>query len=158
MGSCISSTYEVKSERTYNVNSRELNNASKRLVPYENIYGYKTTKYDKKPGDVSAEVVEHLENTFKKRYLQYAQYDLRLKNIQEMVANYVYVDPKKYDDTKEKSLEAAIEHIDFAFGKCLFDKDLNKNNQFKYTDEEKYNIYKDIRGIMLEKYGFSLER
>ena len=154
MGSCISSTYEVKSERTYNVNSRELNNASKRLVPYENIYGYKTTKYDKRPGDVSVEMVKQFENTLKERYSEYKRKNLKLEETQEKITNFIY----KIFDNRDDSLEAAIQHIDFVFGKCLFDKDLNKNNQFKYTDEEKYNIYKDIRGMMLEKYGFSLGR
>ena len=123
-------------------------------VPYSNIYPYKSTKYYEKPGDLSAETVKETENIIKKRYLQYIQGDFRLKQMQNKIVAYIY---NTLDDRSD-SLEGAIQHIDFAFGKCLFDKDLNKNNQFKYTDEEKYNIYKDIRGMMLEKYGFSLER
>ena len=123
-------------------------------VPYSNIYPYKTTKYDKRPGDVSVEMVKQFENTLKERYSEYKRKNLKLEETQEKITNFIY----KIFDNRDDSLEGAIQHIDFVFGKCLFDKDLNKNNQFKYTDEEKYNIYKDIRGMMLEKYGFSLGR
>ena len=123
-------------------------------VPYNNVYPYKTTKYDKRPGDVDEETIKHLENTYKKRYLQYMQGDFRLKQMQNKITTYIC----DALTNNSEPLKAAIRHIDFVFGKCLFDKDLNKNNQFKYTDEEKYNIYKDIRGMMLEKYGFSLGR
>ena len=90
------------------------------------------------------------------RYLQYTREDFRLKNAQKKIVDYVF--EAANDNDKNIALDGAIRHIDFAFGKCLFDKDLNKNNKFQYTDEEKYNIYKDIRGMMLQKFGFSLGR
>lgn len=155
---CFDKKNVAKKARNYNVNSRELNNASKRLVPYENIYGYVTTKYCKKPGDVSIDTVKQLESTFKKRYNDYMQYDLRLKDVKDNIIDFAYKCTYKSKRTDKDALEAAIQHIDFAFGECLFDKDLNKNNKFQYTDEEKYNIYKDIRGMMLQKFGFSLGR
>ena len=147
---CFDKKSVAKKARNYNVNSRELNNASKRLVPYENLYKYTPTRI----GIEDEKYVKQLENTLKKRYNDYIQYDLRLKNVKDNIINFAYKNAHATDEV----LDAAIQHIDFVFGKCLFDKDLNKNNKFQYTDEEKYNIYKDIRGMMLQKFGFSLGR
>ena len=117
---CFDKKSVAKKARTYNVNSRELNNASKRLVPYENIYGYTSTRI----GEEGEDCIRQMENTFKKNYLKYMNDDFRLKQTQERITNLIYKVNDGYDD----ALDSAIRHIDFVFGKCLFDKDLNKNN------------------------------
>ena len=126
-------------------------------VPYSNIYPYKTTKYDERPGDVSVEMVKSLEEEFKRRYLDYSRRDLRLRNIQDKIIKHSHINPDEvYTKTEKEALEAAIQFVDFAFNNCLCDRELNKNNQFKYTMKEKQEIYNAMRALTLKDYGISV--
>ena len=122
-------------------------------VPYSNIYPYKSTRI----GNEREQFVKSLEEEFKRRYLEYARYDLRLKNVQKKVIEHAHINPEElYTKTEKEALEAAIRFVDFAFNNCLCDRELNKNNQFKYTMKEKQEIYNAMRALTLKDYGISV--
>lgn len=135
---------QQSNQQVENYDSAEsYNDITKMPIPFAEVYPYVSAQL----GMADAKTVEHYKETLRNNYKKFTIRDFRLNEIQDKIVNMFFNTVKDEEDV----LNAVLQAIDFSFRDCLNNPQLNRENQFKYTARERFNIYKNLRLKTLQK-------